>query len=95
MSDLPAHLSPQAQLTDAAGRATREFFGFLQRFLQWADDGAAMNSVAVADLPDAASNTGARYLVTDANATTFASTVAAGGANIVPVYSNGTDWKIG
>jgi hypothetical protein len=33
--------------------------------------------------------------VTDANATTFATTVAAGGANNVPVVCNGTNWIIG
>jgi hypothetical protein len=46
-------------------------------------------------LPDAGENTGARRLVTDATATTFASVVAGGGSNIVPVYSDGTDWRIG
>lgn len=50
----------------------------------------------VADLPSAVtSGTGARAFVSDANATTFASTVAGGGANRVPVYSDGTNWKIG
>ena len=38
---------------------------------------------------------GARALVTDANATTFASVVAGGGANVVPVYCDGTNWRIG
>lgn len=38
---------------------------------------------------------GARSFVTDANATTFLSTVAAGGANNVPVVCNGTNWVIG
>lgn len=38
---------------------------------------------------------GARAFVTDANATTFASTVAGGGSNNVPVYYDGTNWKIG
>lgn len=38
---------------------------------------------------------GARAFVTDANATTFMSTVAAGGANNVPVVFNGTNWVIG
>jgi hypothetical protein len=33
--------------------------------------------------------------VSDANATTFASVVAGGGANNVPVYSDGTNWRIG
>jgi len=50
----------------------------------------------VATLPSAvASGVGARSFVSDANATTFASTVAGGGANKVPVYSDGTNWKIG
>ena len=55
----------------------------------------ASNVYTVATLPDATKHRGVRAIVTDANATTFASTVAAGGANIVPVFSNGTDWKIG
>jgi len=42
-----------------------------------------------------ASPAGQRKFVTDANATTFASIVAAGGANGVPVYSDGTNWRIG
>ena len=38
---------------------------------------------------------GARAFVTDATATTFLSIVAGGGANAVPVVSNGTNWVIG
>ena len=50
----------------------------------------------VATLPAAGTaGAGARAYVTDANATTFASIVAGGGANIVPVMSNGTNWIIG
>ena len=50
----------------------------------------------VATLPSAAtSGVGARSFVSDANATTFASIVAGGGANNVPVYSDGTNWRIG
>lgn len=49
----------------------------------------------VASLPAAASNTGARASVSDANATTFASIVAGGGSNNVPVYCDGTNWRIG
>lgn len=48
----------------------------------------------VATLP-AAGNVGARDFVTDANATTFASIVAGGGANKVPVFDDGTNWRIG
>ena len=53
-------------------------------------------ATVVASLPAAATaGAGARHFVTDANATTFASVVAGGGANAVPVYSDGTDWRIG
>lgn len=52
--------------------------------------------VAVAALVAAATaGAGARAFVTDANATTFNSTVAGGGANNLPVFSDGTNWKIG
>jgi hypothetical protein len=50
----------------------------------------------VASLPAAATaGAGARSFVTNATATTFASVVAGGGANGVPVYSDGTNWRIG
>ena len=50
----------------------------------------------VAGLPAAsAGNKGARAMVTDANSTTFLSTVAGRGSNIVPVISDGTKWLIG
>lgn len=47
----------------------------------------------VAQLPAAAA--GVRGFVTDATSTTFASVVAGAGANGVPVYFDGTDWRIG
>lgn len=51
---------------------------------------------AVADLPAAsAANKFERAWVNDANSTTFGGTVAAGGANLMPVFSNGTNWIIG
>ena len=50
----------------------------------------------VAGLPAASSvPQGTRRFVTNANATTFASIVAAGGTNVVPVYSDATNWRIG
>lgn len=38
---------------------------------------------------------GARAMVTDATSTIFNSVVAGGGSNIVPVFFNGTTWRIG
>ena len=55
-----------------------------------------INAVTVASLQSASTaGEGARAFVTDANATTFASVVAGSGSNNVPVYSDGTDWRIG
>ena len=52
--------------------------------------------VTVANLPAVATaGSGARAFVSDATATTFASIVAGGGANSVPVYCDGTNWRIG
>jgi hypothetical protein len=49
----------------------------------------------VGTLP-AASTTARRALVSDANATTFASVAAGGGSNRVPVYEDGaSNWRIG
>jgi hypothetical protein len=55
-----------------------------------------VNAIAVASLPAATSiNVGFRFMVNNANSTTFGSIVAGPGANIVPVYSDGTNWRIG
>lgn len=57
---------------------------------------AQTTAVTVATLQTCnAGNKGARAFVTDANATTFLSTVAGGGANNVPVVCDGTNWVIG
>lgn len=52
-------------------------------------------STTVASLPAAATGAGTRHFVTDATAATFLSIVAGGGANKVPVVSDGTNWLIG
>lgn len=38
---------------------------------------------------------GAKALVTDANAPVFGNVVAGGGGSIVPVYDDGTNWRVG
>ena len=53
-------------------------------------------SVAGTALPSASTvGNGARAFVSDATATTFASAYTGGGANNVPVYSDGSVWRIG
>jgi len=51
--------------------------------------------VTYAQLPAAVSNAGARAFITDGSTTTFNATVAGGGANKVPVFSDGANWKVG
>ena len=52
--------------------------------------------VVVASLPAAATaGSGARAFVSDANDTAFNAIVAGSGANNLPVFSDGTDWRIG
>lgn len=56
----------------------------------------ALTVYTVATLPSAAtSGIGARAFVSDALAPVFGSTVATGGAVKTPVYSDGTNWKVG
>lgn len=49
----------------------------------------------VSSLPLASVSNGVKYVVTDANSRTFLSVAYGGGANTVPVFSNGTQWIIG
>ena len=56
----------------------------------------ALTNYTVATLPSAVtSGKGSRSFVTDALAPVFGATVATGGATAVPVYSDGTNWKVG
>jgi len=58
-------------------------------------DGSLNNPLTVTQLNALSAVEGARAFCTDANATTFASTVVGGGSNNVPVYYDGSAWKIG
>ena len=57
-----------------------------------------LGAYVVSGLPSASSNAYTRTFVTDSNATAsgnFGAIVAGGGSNKVPVYSDGTNWRIG
>jgi hypothetical protein len=56
----------------------------------------ALTVYTVATLPSAVSSgVGARSFVSNALAPVFGSTVVTGGAVVTPVYSDGTNWKVG
>ena len=82
------------------GNVLRLYFNRVQGILSQlsTDSGIlpALTVYTVATLPSAAtSGIGARAFVSDALLPTFGSTVAAGGAVKTPVYSDGTNWKVG
>lgn len=51
--------------------------------------------VTFAALPAASTVPGARAIISDGNTTLFNNSIAGGSTNIVPVFSNGTDWRCG
>jgi hypothetical protein len=69
---------------------------------QWVFDTNKANlrfpAVTLATLPSAAAAPGARAMIADSSVTAsgnFGAIAATGGANIVPVFSDGTNWLIG
>ena len=87
------------QYQDQLNNVLRLYFNLIDATfnqLQVADILPALTNYTVATLPSAAtSGVGARSFVTDALAPAFGATVVAGGAVAVPVYSDGTNWKVG
>jgi len=87
------------QYTDQLNNVLRLYFNRVDAILnQLKTDEIipALTNYTVATLPSAVtSGKGARSFVTDALAPTFGATVVTGGAIAVPVYSDGTNWKVG
>ena len=87
------------QYTDQLNNVLRLYFNRVDAILnQLKTDEIipALTNYTVATLPSAVtSGKGARSFVTDALSPVFGSTVASGGATATPVYSDGTNWKVG
>jgi len=88
-----------AQYQDQLNNVLRLFFNRLNAILgQFSTNEIipALTVYTVATLPSAVtSGAGARSFVSNALAPAFGSTVAGGGSVKVPVYSDGTNWKVG
>ena len=105
LGSVPSFPHPLGKIVNPDATPTNEYVTLFSQLKAWLDRAqaalvqltppAAMTSTTVGALPAAASNTGVRFMVTNATATTFMSIVAAGGANIVPVFSDGSAWRIG
>ena len=87
------------QYTDQINNVLRLYFNRVDAILNQlkTDDVIpALTNYTVATLPSAVtSGKGSRSFVTDALAPVFGATVASGGATATPVYSDGTNWKVG
>ena len=87
------------QYTDQLNNVLRLYFNRIDAILnQLKTDEIIppLTNYTVATLPSAVtSGKGSRSFVTDALAPVFGSTVATGGAVATPVYSDGTNWKVG
>ena len=81
------------QYGDQLNNVLRLYFSQLDNFVGQ----FALGSVyLVADLPPAAAiSVGARAFVTNSSVTTFNTIVVGGGANGVPVFFDGTNWRVG
>lgn len=87
----PAQFDRQYQ--DQLNNVLRLYFNQVQAALTQL---ATTTPSLVADLPSAAdSGLGSRLFVSDATGPTFGSVVVGGGAVAVPIYSDGTNWRVG
>lgn len=83
----------QQKYVDDLNNILRLYFNQIDTFINQLTLGGVY---IVAKLPDAAFvEVGARAFVTDSSVSTFGTTVAGGGSTKVPVYSDGTNWKVG
>ena len=82
-----------AQYQDQLNNVLRLYFNQINKIVSQLK---TTSPSVVADLPSAsAAGVGSRLFVTNALTPTFGATVVGGGAVAVPVYSDGTNWKVG
>jgi hypothetical protein len=90
---LNAPLEYDYRYQDQLNNVLRLYFNQLDKIIGQLNANAP---VLVADLPSASvAGVGSRAFVTNSSVSTFGSTVAGGGSTKVPVYSDGTNWKVG
>jgi len=81
------------QYHDVYNNIMRQYFLTVDNFTRQFSLGLVST---VATLPSASvSGVGARAFVTDSSVTTFRTIVVGGGSTAVPVFSDGTNWRVG
>ncbi len=84
--------SANAQAVTPEGRATRELLAFFQNIFSGV---IQRQGYTAAELGAITPTACATAFCTDSSVTTFRSVVAGGGANVVPVFGDGTNWRVG
>jgi hypothetical protein len=94
-----APLDYERQYQDQLNNVLRLYFNRIDTTfnqLSASDITPPLTNYTVATLPSAAdSGVGARSFVTNALTPTFGSAVVGGGSVATPVYSDGTNWRVG
>lgn len=85
-------LSDRAPIVNEAGLPARHFLLWLEAIHRGV---IACTSYTAAELANMTPTAGHRAFCSDSSVTTFNSTVAGGGSNVVPVFGNGSAWKVG
>ena len=89
---MSASLSASAPIVDANGRPKRELIAYLQGIGSGVQECTTYTFEALSAITPTA---GFRAFCTDSSVTTFATVLAGGGSNTVPVYGDGTNWRVG
>lgn len=89
-------MTPLPSASEAVSDGGQPFRPAWLRFFDLMRRNVSREPLIVDRLPDPVkTGAGEGRFVTDATSTTFGSVVAGGGSNGVPVYCDGTDWRIG
>lgn len=93
---IDGNVVPNANATYSLGSTTEQWTDLYVSNTIYANSTVVTTAKLFANLPAAATaGAGARGFITDANTRTFASQVSGGGANALPVFSDGTNWFVG
>lgn len=89
---MPAPLSDRAPIVDGTGRPQRTFIRYLQELFNGT---IPRTSYTFAQLNNMTPSGLVTAFCSDSSVTTLAAPLAGGGASLVPVYWDGSAWRVG
>lgn len=94
LDDAPHDKDSNRSVLQNGVRALNGILNAMQNSYLFGAENITVGVSTVAGLPTNPTQ-GMRRTVTDANSTTFHAVVAGGGTNVVPIYYDGSVWRIG